>query len=82
MADLEEQFQRIRATGSRFAALLPIGQIQALAAAHRSDCLRIHEEVMQQGFGGQGSTLKAEFEESARRRLLELQDAGQSAVTP
>lgn len=79
LADLEEEFQRIRATGSRFSASLPPEQLQALAAAHRSDCLRIHEEVMQQGFGGQGSPLKAEFEESARRRLLDLQDAGQLA---
>lgn len=80
LADLEEEFQRIRATGSRFAASLPIEQIQALAAAHRSDCLRIHEEVMQQGFGvAQGSPVKADFEEAARRRLLDLQDAGQLA---
>lgn len=79
LADLEEEFQRIRATGSRFAASLPPEQLQALAVAHRSDCLRIHEEVMLQGFGGLGSTLKAEFEESVRRRLLDLQDAGQLA---
>ncbi|WP_194286418.1 site-specific integrase [Rhodocyclus gracilis] len=79
-ADLEEEFQRIRDTGSRHLQELPPEQIQALAAAHRADCLRIHEDITEQGFGVfEGSTFKADFEESARRRLEELRNAGASS---